>query len=141
SIGRDGTIHVGTGWGSGGVGVVAIDPAGSVRWSSRPSTPTTPIVGADGTVYGTGIGPSGEPVLAALDSQGRLQWDYVPPGGPGDLGRASPAIGVDGTIFAVSLDPAVLYAFVETHSTNGGYAGAPWPTARGNRANTGRAGG
>jgi outer membrane protein assembly factor BamB len=137
SIGPDGTIYVGAGWGSGGFGVVAIDSGGSVRWSSRPSTYDTPILGADGTVYVTATGSSGERVIAALDSQGRLQWDYQI---PGDF-QAAPAIGVEGAILAVSLDPVVLYAIVENDGANGGYAGAPWPQARGNRANNGRAGG
>jgi outer membrane protein assembly factor BamB len=141
SIGPDGTIYAGAGWGSGGLGVHAIDPAGVVRWSSRPSTSTTPILGADGTVYVTATGPSGEPVVAALDSRGRLQWDWVAPGGPATFAVQSPAIGVDGTILAVSRDPIVLYAIVENDGANGGYAGAPWPQARGNRANTGQAGG
>jgi outer membrane protein assembly factor BamB len=135
SIGRDGTIYVGAGWGSGGYGVVAIDDDGSVRWSSRPSTYDTPILGADGTVYVTATGPSGEQVVSALESQGSLKWDYET---SGDFWVA-PAIGVDGKILAVSLNPTVLYAIVENGSTNGGYAGAPWPTARGDRSNTGRA--
>jgi hypothetical protein len=139
SIGSDGAIYVGAGWGSGGIGIVAIDPIGSVRWNSRPATYTTPILGADGTVYVTATGPSGEPVIAALDGHGRLQWDYAAPGAPGAFGRSSPAIGVDGMILAVSRDPIVLYAIVENGGANGGYAGAPWPTARGDRANTGRA--
>jgi outer membrane protein assembly factor BamB len=137
SIGRDGAIYVGAGWGSGGYGVVAIDDGGSVRWSSRPSTYDTPILGADGTVYVTATGPSGEQVVSALDSQGSLLWDYETPGNF----WVAPAIGVDGKIFAVSLNPTVLYAIVENASTNGGFAGSPWPTARGNRANNGRAGG
>jgi outer membrane protein assembly factor BamB len=137
AIGPDGTTYVGAGWGSGGVGVVAIEASGTVRWSSRPSSTRTPILGADGTVYVTGTGPSGERGIFALDSRGRLQWDYHT---PGDF-WAAPAIGIDGMILAVSLNPTVLYAIVEKNPTNGGYAGAPWPTARGNRANNGRAGG
>jgi hypothetical protein len=95
----------------------------------------------------TATGPSGEQAIAALDSQGRLLWDYAPAGPYGDIPdpisfNAAPAIGADGMIFAVvSGNPVVLYAMVEKNSTNGGYAGSPWPTARGNRANNGRAGG
>jgi outer membrane protein assembly factor BamB len=139
AIGQDGTIYVGTDGGSGGIGVFAIGPSGAVRWSSTPAATTTPILGADGSVYVTATGLSGEPVIAALDSQGRLLWDYVAPGDPGSLGGASPAMTVDGKILAVSVNPNVLYAIVENGSTNGGHAGSPWPTARGDRANTGHA--
>jgi hypothetical protein len=52
---------------------------------------------------------------------------------------ASPAIGIDGTILAASYDHT-LYAIVERDGSNGGFANAPWPKARGNRGNTGRAG-
>jgi outer membrane protein assembly factor BamB len=135
SIGPD-AIHVGAG-GDRGIGVHAFDPNGSVRWSSMPSASSTPILGADGTVYVTGGDPRGPAILAALDSQARLQWDYVAPAG--NFVLQSPAIGVDGMILAVTRDPIVLYAITEKSSTNGGYAGAPWPTARGDRANTGRA--
>jgi hypothetical protein len=34
-----------------------------------------------------------------------------------------------------------VHAIVENDGANGGYAGAPWPQERGNRANNGRAGG
>jgi outer membrane protein assembly factor BamB len=100
---------------------------------------STPILGADGTMYVTGPDTRGPAAVVALDRQGVLQWDYVVP--IGSSGSPSPAIGLDGTILAVTRDPIVLYAFVEKGSTNGGFAGSPWPTARGNRANTGRAGG
>jgi outer membrane protein assembly factor BamB len=132
SIGPDGTVHVG----ALSNGVYAMD-LGGVRWHYMPnSVSTTPILGADGTVYVTGRGPSGLPSISALDSQGRLLWDYQTAGPASASARQSPAIGI-----AVSRDPVVLYAIVETESANGGYAGAPWPQARGNRANTGRAGG
>jgi outer membrane protein assembly factor BamB len=148
SIGPNGTIYAGVGESAEGEGVVAIDPSGSVRWRTRTSSLDTPILGADGTAYVTGHGPSGEQVIAALDRQGRLLWDFVPmspsgtsPDGQGIPGHftTAPAIGIDGKILAVSGDPIVLYAIVEKSSTNGGYAGSPWPTARGDRANTGRA--
>jgi outer membrane protein assembly factor BamB len=142
SIGRDGSIHVGVGW----EGLYAIDSGGSVRRLLKPGTTSTPILGADGSIYLTGTGPSGQDAISAFDSQGRLQWDYpTPPLLTGEAlprrSGASPAIGVDGTILAISANPLTLYAIVEKGSTNGGYAGSPWPTARGNRANNGRAGG
>lgn len=138
SIGPDGAIHVLS------RGLFAINPDGSIRWhfdSDTSSHRTTPILGADGNVYlGSGV------AVTALDAQGRLLWEYQP---GGDVFSdvhvfASPAIGVDGTIIATSFshtDGGTIHGIVETESTNGGYAGSPWPTQRGNPANTGRAGG
>ena len=138
SIGPDGTIHVL------GDGLFAINPDGSIRWHFDSRTSgywTTPILAADGNVY-IGVGFA----VTALDAQGRLLWDYQPGGDViSDVEvTASTAIGVDGTIIATSFsvsDGGTIHGIVETESTNGGYAGSPWPTERGNRANTGRAGG
>ena len=141
SIGPDGALYVL------GRGLFAINPDGSIRWHFDSSTSgfrTTPILGTDGTVY-LGSGPT----VTALDAQGRVLWDYNP-GDPWELFparrhvSASPAIGVDGTIIATSFsltDGGTIHGIVETESANGGYAGSPWPTQRGNRANTGRVGG
>ena len=139
SIGPDGAIYVL------GRGLFAINPDGSIRWHFHSATSgfrTTPILGANGNVYlGSGA------AVTALDAQGRLLWDYQPGGGHGFTGvwvLASPAIGVDGTIVATSFsetDGGTIHGIVETESTNGGHAGSPWPTQRGNPANTGRAGG
>ena len=138
SIGLDGVIYVL------GMGLFAINPGGSIRWHFDSGTSgyrTTPILGADGNVYlGSGV------TVTALDAQGRHLWDYQP---GGDVVSdvhvfASPAIGVDGTIIATSFsytDGGTIHGIVETESTNGGHAGSPWPTERGNPANTGRAGG
>jgi outer membrane protein assembly factor BamB len=133
SIGADGTIYVV------GDDAVAVDPGGSIRWRYPAGGSPTPILGADGTVY---VGTT------ALDAQGRLLWEY----GTGGWIFGSTAIGIDGRIIAASFvgpfagSPSSAYvgtvhAIVEKISTNGGYAGAPWPSARGNRANNGRAGG
>ena len=141
SIGWDGAIYVL------GRGLFAINPDGSIRWhfdSDTSSYRTTPILGADGTIYlGSGA------TVTALDARGRLLWDYKP-GEAGDSSPArrhvlaSPAIGVDGTIIATSFsetDGGTIHGIIETESTNGGHAGSPWPTQRGNPANNGRAGG
>ena len=138
SIGPDGAIYVL------GDGLFAINPDGSIRWHFHTGTSgyrTTPILGADGNVYvGSGRG------VTALDARGRLLWDYQPGGDVvSDVrARTSPAIGIDGTIIAASSsrsDGGTIHGIVETESANGGYAGSPWPTQRGDRANTGRAGG
>ena len=138
SIGPDGAIHVL------GTGLFAINPDGSIRWHFHSRTSgyrTTPILGANGNVY-IGVGFA----VTALDAQGRLLWEYQPGGdvGSGVRVHGSPAIGVDGTIIATSFsytDGGTIHGIVETESANGGYAGSPWPTERGNPANTGRAGG
>jgi len=137
SIGPDGTLYMML------QGVTAVDPGGSILWNYGCSTDaSTPVVGADGTVYFTGCLPGVEAdVISALDAQGNLLWDYRTGGGT----MGSPAIGIDGTIVAVSSThfsfEASVHAIAENGSRNGGYAGAPWPTARGGRDNDGRAGG
>ena len=138
SIGPDGAIYVL------GAGLFAINPGGSIRWHFDSRTSgyrTTPILGANGNVY-IGVGFA----VTALDAQGRLLWEYQPGGDVlSDVRvQGSPAIGVDGAIIATSFsytDGGTIHGIVETESANGGYAGSPWPTQRGNRANTGRAGG
>ena len=138
SIGPDGTIHVL------GTGLFAINPDGSIRWhfhSRSSGYRSTPILGANGNVY-IGAGSA----VTALDAQGGLLWEYQPGGDVLSDVRVhgSPAIGVDGTIIATSFsytDGGTIHGIVETESANGGYAGSPWPTERGNPANTGRAGG
>ena len=137
SIGLDGAIYLL------GDGLFAINPDGSIRWHFHSRTSgyrTTPILGADGSVY-----LASGPAVTALDAQGRLLWDYEPGSVPwDDHFLASPAIGVDGTIIAASVsetDGGTIHGIIETESANGGHAGSPWPTQRGNRANTGRTGG
>ena len=137
SIGPDGAIYVL------GRGLFAINPDGSIRWHFHTGTGgyrTTPILGADGNVY-----LASGPAVTALDAQGRLLWDYEPGSVPwDDHFLASPAIGVDGTIIAPSVsytDGGTIHGIVELESANGGHAGSPWPTQRGNPANTGRVGG
>ncbi len=139
SIGPDGTIYVIASH------LYAVDPNGSIRWS-EPVSGRTPILGADGTVYVSPLSKTARRSIAALDSKGRLLWDYHSERSI----RGSLALGVDGTIIAgaysgagehPSLQEGFVYGILETDPTNGGFEGAPWPTERGDRANTGRAGG
>lgn len=124
SVGPDGTIYVMVD------GVFAMDPSGSIRWH-YPGTNSgaTPVLGADGTIY------VANSAVLALDAGGTLLWDYRPEQAAG----GSPIIGLDGTIIAAAGEELV--GIVENAPANGGFAGAPWPQARGDRANTGRAGG
>ena len=91
----------------------------------------TPIVAGDGTIYAGGGNN-----LYALAADGTLKWDYPTAAPVID----PPAIGLDGAILAPSWDRS-LHAIVGRGGSSGGFASAPWPKARGNRANTGRAGG
>ena len=134
SIGADGTIYAQS------HGLFAVDPGGSIRWRAlgvgRDSN--TPILGADGTVYVAGRAPPGRPGIYPFDSQGRRLGDY-PKAGAGEVPLVSPIIGLDGSIIVAAGDELV--AIVEHNPTNGGFAASPWPQRRGDRANSGRAGG
>jgi outer membrane protein assembly factor BamB len=132
AIGSDGTVYVG-----GDGGLHAVDPNGQLRWTYRGLTPSSgtdafrsPVVAGDGTIY------VGGRRLYALAPDGTLRWDH--PIGIYGVNASPPAIGLDGTLVATSND-STLYAIVELAGSNGGFAGAPWPKARGDRANTGRA--
>jgi outer membrane protein assembly factor BamB len=138
AIGSDGTVYVG------GRGLHAIDPTGQLLWTYRGTNPSsgtqvfgTPIVAGDGTIYVSG-GISTH--VFALAADGTLKWDH-PTRGPV---FGVPAIGLDGTIFAASSlggdASGTLYAIVERGGSNGGYASAPWPKHRGDRANMGHGG-
>jgi outer membrane protein assembly factor BamB len=141
AIGTDGTVYI-----SGDEGLNAVDPSGRLRWTYRGTNPRsgtmgfgTPIVAGDGTIYVAGLGRHH---VFALAADGSLRWDYP---APGPIFRV-PAIGLDGMILAASsgsssAESGILYAIVELDGSNGGFASAPWPKARGDRANTGRAGG
>lgn len=92
------------------------------------------MVAGDGTVY---VGSAS--ALYAVTPEGLLKWDYP---ARGAFFRV-PAIGLDGTILVASSDTigvATLHALTELDGSSGGYASAPWPKARGGRANTGRVG-
>ena len=140
SIGPDGAIYVL------GTGLFAINPDGSIRWHFDSRTSGV-LEHADPGGGRQRLCRLGRFAVTALDAQGRHLWDYQPGGGYGFSGvfvDASPAIGVDGTIIATSVsytDGGTIHGIVVTESANGGYAGSPWPTERGNRANTGRTGG
>jgi outer membrane protein assembly factor BamB len=129
AIGADGTIYLGA------RGIHALDPTGRRKWSFEGAFPSTrvvstPLVAANGSIYFSGS----DGRVWALNVDGSPKWDYQ------TRSRlfASPAIGLDGTVYGASYD-STLYAISERGPGNGGYANAPWPKARGNRANAGRA--
>jgi outer membrane protein assembly factor BamB len=131
AIGADGTIYIGA------RGIHALDATGRRRWNFEGAFPpadvlSTPLVAGDGSIYFSGS----DGRVWAVSVDGRPKWDYQ----TRNRLFTSPAIGLDGTVYAASND-STLYAISERGGSNGGYANAPWPKARGNRANTGRTGG
>jgi outer membrane protein assembly factor BamB len=79
--------------------LVAVDPSGKLRWrySDEMSYPSSPAIGADGTLYFvTAAG------LRALSLDGTERWFHAYAEGAGQA--SSPAIGPDGTIFFASMN-------------------------------------
>lgn len=141
SIGPDGTIYVNGG------DTFAVDPAGFIRWRVEGRYQvTSPVIGADGTIYVAGWND-----VLALNPQGKLLWKILVPDPSIDAYPSimtSPAIGANGQILVGThrlegtvLSAPYLRAFTHNENGNGGFDGAFWPTARGNRSNSGRAGG
>ena len=90
AIGTDGTIYVGVDFGN----LYAINPDGTRKWISDDKIDfgdSSPIVGADGTIYGSGFDN-----LYAVNPNGTRKWVY-------DFknGETSPSIGPDGTLYVV----------------------------------------
>ena len=124
AIGTDGAIIVGTSWD----GVLGQDealysitwttgPTGTLRWKkilgSTGSDPSgdqmvsTPIVGANGTIYvGARDNGSTGTVYALNPSNKAVLWSYT----TGNLIQSTPALGPDGTLYIGSYDDG-LYAF------------------------------
>lgn len=113
AIGPDGTIYVG----SGDSYVYALNPDGSFKWRYFKDEGalfgygnlSTPAIGRDGTIYfgsGDQYTVSGHPsYVFALNPDGSLKWRYETSGGVG----SSPAVGLNGTIYAVSYN-GIIYA-------------------------------
>jgi outer membrane protein assembly factor BamB len=130
AIGFDGTLYMGT-YNQGGATFV-FSPDGSLLRKVAAEAIHTPIVAGDGSIYYSGG------AVAAFDRDGTQKWRFQPE----NFASPAPAIGFDGKIYAGASDDAhveTIYAFEEMAGNNGGYRSAPWPQARGDRANTGRA--
>jgi PQQ-like domain len=114
-VAADGTIYTGDGNGN----VVALAPGGSIRWKTPlvPGAIAGPLffaIGADGTVYAS------DGVLAAYRPNGTLAWSTVT---SPDLANFGPALGPDGTIYAVgteTLPGDVLEGTLTAVDPNGG---------------------
>ncbi len=103
AIGPDGTIYVGGGGGS--PIIYALNPDGSIKWTYVPDTflfnegPHITI-GTDGTIY-VSFGANDGRVFA-LNPDKSLKWPDPYATSNGDVGRQSPALGQDGTVYATS---------------------------------------
>ena len=97
TIGPDGVIY------TGGDGVYAINPDGSLRWHfvTGGHVSSAPAVLSDGTV----VAGSQDDILYAIAPNGQKRWDFR----AGADVESSPAIGDDGTIY-VGSDDHKLYA-------------------------------
>jgi outer membrane protein assembly factor BamB len=107
SVGNDGTLYVGGRSGR----LFAIDVFGALRWTHDTQGPifSSPAVSQAGQVY---IG-SMDGTLTALHADGTKLWRLTIPG-PKSLSSsilASPALGLDGTIYVGALYSSKLYAF------------------------------
>jgi outer membrane protein assembly factor BamB len=94
SIGSDGTVYVGSPWGTSSSDghLYAIRPDGTLRWRFlMGKVRSTPAIGADGTVH---IGSNG---LYALNPDGTQRWRFL--SGAVPFSSVSPVIGGDGTIY------------------------------------------
>ena len=76
----------------------------------------SPSIGADGTIYIGTVGcstSSGTCYVYAINPDGTVKWKFKTDGYYGRVFTA-PAVGPDGTVYAVGLDPATLYAINPT---------------------------
>lgn len=122
AVGSDGTIYVGTQWGS----LWALDPTdGSLKWDHYMtlSAWSSPAIGADGVIYfATDYG-----YVYAMNPDGTVKWTF--PGGYGAAGhfRSSPAIGSNGALYIAS-NNGKLFAFGTLPSACGPQIGS-WQQA------------
>jgi outer membrane protein assembly factor BamB len=92
-VGPDGRVYT-----SDQLGLYALSPAGELLWFVPQAGGGHPIdIGPDGTIY-TGVGDSqGPEIVKALNPDGSLKWEFVPPE-PWSLGTG-PNVGPDGNIY------------------------------------------
>jgi len=101
SIADDGTIYFGSWDGY----LYAVYPNGTLKWKTGGYLAgTTPIIGADGTIY------VGNRYLSAIfPNNGSVKWTFDP--GPGSSIRGSnPCISADGTIYFGTYDSGKIHA-------------------------------
>jgi outer membrane protein assembly factor BamB len=103
AIGSDGTVHMGTDG-----TLYAINPNGSLNWTSSAGGWTSPAIGTDGTIY------IGAERLCALSPDGNIMWSFY----LYDGATSNPTTGADGTIYigsdklyALDRDGALIWSF------------------------------
>jgi outer membrane protein assembly factor BamB len=100
-IGTDGTVYIG----NQDHKLYAINPDGTLRWAFKAQGPVgpSPAISTDGTLYVHSYGLKNKlGKLYSISSTGRVKWKN------NITARLSPAIGMDGTIYA---DWGLLYAY------------------------------
>ncbi|PKM37244.1 MAG: hypothetical protein CVV06_06900 [Gammaproteobacteria bacterium HGW-Gammaproteobacteria-10] len=108
-FGADGTVYV-----NGRSRMHALNPDGSLRWTSAQYGPSwvpsasSPVVGADGTVYAGGDWYNGGGMLSALiafdPTDGSERWRYPDSPTTGRRIFSAPAVAYDGTVYVTSWD-------------------------------------
>lgn len=93
-VGPDGRVYTGD-----NLGLYALSPTGALLWFAPGAGGTHPIdIGPDGTIYtGVSLG-EGPEIIRALNPDGTLLWEFVPPVS-WEL-MAGPNVGPDGNIYA-----------------------------------------
>lgn len=129
AIGPDGTAYFSTTYGH----IYAVGSNGAVKWTyvkSGGDLESSPVVGADGTVYIGVVSPEGKYIISALDpADGKPIWEYNV-SDPVFHSTISPS----GVLYTAS--GKYLYAFYIGQSI----ADSPWPKFRNDIKNSGRAG-
>jgi len=114
SIGPDGTIYaIGVGYSSGFSGLqsvmYAVRPNGTQKWMAvTEQSAGAPAVGANGIIYLAGYDTNSQGhTLTAVNSDGTARWAFWLGSGASDGIDSTPAIGVDGTIYAATANHLV----------------------------------
>lgn len=143
AVAADGSIYLGTNSGSPASVLLALTPAGALKWAFEPSdlppdVPpehldiySSPAIGSDGTIH---FGQEFGRVFAVAPEDGAHLWHAVTAQG---IAWSSPAITYTGVLMIGDLS-GTLSAFQA--DSRGLQAGAPWPRYRGGNGGSGRVG-
>ena len=94
AVAADGTVYYG-----GPDGLYAVNPDGTLKWTSPVTVTGSPAIGADGTVYCTGTEQDSW-YLYAFTNDGTRRWRFA----TARETRSSPAVAADSTVFFGSPD-------------------------------------
>ncbi|MHB8077906.1 MAG: outer membrane protein assembly factor BamB family protein [Candidatus Krumholzibacteriia bacterium] len=143
AVAADGSIYLGTNSGNPASVLLALTPAGALKWAFEPAdlpsdVPpdhldiySSPAIGSDGTIY---FGQEFGRVFALAPADGAHLWHSATAQG---ITWSSPAITAGGVLLVGDLS-GTLYA-LQTDS-RGLQAGSPWPRYRGGNGGSGRFG-